>query len=44
MYALAYSHSGNSLIAILSSISYHELIENRMFQITIRNQRTRIVK
>jgi hypothetical protein len=35
MYVLAYSHSRKLPIAILSSISYDEFIENRMFQITI---------
>ena len=34
VYVLAYSHSRKLPIAILSSISYDEFIENRMFHIT----------
>jgi hypothetical protein len=40
MYVLAYSHSRKLPIAILSSISYDEFIENRMFQIKIRRSAT----
>jgi hypothetical protein len=36
MYVLAYRHSRKLPICIPLSISYHGLIENRMFQIKIK--------